>query len=194
MFFLDFFSFFRKRIGYIRMQKHSAQQFLYLLWTKAVVITYTLVIPLVVLDAPAVQVIAGFVLGHIVSGIALGVIFQVTHLHQDTTWPEPDAQGNITTSFAQHVLRTTADFCPGSRIITWISGGLNIHVAHHLFPRISQMHLIPMARIVKETAAECKVQYYVYPSIWQAVKSHLATLKKLGEPLPEEHQAAVWSV
>lgn len=181
LFFLDFFSFFRKRIGFISIQQHSLKAFLYLLWTKAVVVTYTLVIPLLVLDAPAWQIITGFLLGHIVSGIALGVIFQVTHLHQDTTWPEPDEAGNIKTSFAEHVLITTADFSPGNRIITWISGGLNIHVAHHLFPRISQMHLIPMARIIKETADECNVRYYHYPTVWQAVRSHLVTLKKLGE-------------
>lgn len=181
LFILDFFSFFRKRIGFMTIQRHSFRQFLYLVWTKAVVITYTLVLPLIVLEAPAWQIVAGFLLGHIVSGLALGVIFQVTHLHQDTTWPEPDEAGNINTSFAQHVLVTTADFCPGNRIITWISGGLNIHVAHHLFPRISQMHLIPMARILKETALECNVRYYYYSSVWTAVKSHLATLKQLGK-------------
>lgn len=180
LFVLDFFSFFRRRIGFMNREQRSFRQFLYLLWTKAVVIGYTLVVPLLVLDAPAGQIITGFVLGHIISGLALGVIFQVTHLHQATTWPEPDASGHIPTSFAEHVLVTTADFCPSSRIVTWISGGLNIHVAHHLFPRISQMHLIPMARIVKETAEECAVRYHCYPTIWQAVKSHMVTLKQLG--------------
>lgn len=167
-------------------QQWPLRQFLYLLWTKVVVVGYTLVIPLLVVHAPAGQIVAGFLLGHIVSGLALGIIFQVTHLHQATTWPEPDAGGYIPTGFATHVLLTTADFCPGSRIVTWISGGLNIHVAHHLFPRISQMHLIPMARIVKETAAECNVPYYYYPTIGQALRSHLATLKMLGrQPAPE---------
>ncbi len=180
LFILDFFSFSRKRIGYMNREQRPLQQLLYLIFTKAVVLGYTLVIPLLVIDAPAGQIVTGFLLGHVVSGLALGTIFQVTHLHQATTWPEPGADGYIPTSFATHVLLTTADFCPDSRIITWISGGLNIHVAHHLFPRISQMHLIPMARIVKETAEEYKTPYFFYPTLWQAVRSHLLTLKMLG--------------
>ncbi len=190
LFILDFFSFSRSRIGFISVQKHPMKQFLYLLFTKIVVVTYTLVVPLIVLDAPAWQVVTGFLLGHMISGIALGIIFQVTHLHQDTTWPEPDENGYIQTSFARHIFRTTADFCPTSRVVTWISGGLNIHVAHHLFPRISQMHLIPLARIVKETAEECGIRYYVYPTIFHAVRSHLAALKMLGRP-PEFDNNAI---
>lgn len=180
LFVLDFFSFSRSRIGFISIRKHPVRQLLYLIFTKIVVVFYTLVVPLMMLDVPAWQVVAGFLLGHIVSGIALGVIFQVTHLHRTTTWPEPDAAGNIHNSFARHILQTTADFCPSSRIITWLAGGLNIHVAHHLFPRISQVHLIPLARIVRETAAACGVTYHCYPTVLQAVRSHLATLKMLG--------------
>jgi linoleoyl-CoA desaturase len=189
LFILDFFSFSRSRIGFISIQQHPLKQFLYLLFTKAVVITYTLALPLIVVDAPSWQIVTGFLLGHMVSGIALGIIFQVTHLHQDTTWPEPGADGKIQTSFARHIFLTTADFCPTSRVMTWIAGGLNIHVAHHLFPRISQMHLIPLARIVRETAEECGIRYYVYPTIWQAVKSHLTALKMLGQP-PESDRSA----
>ncbi|WP_118974137.1 fatty acid desaturase family protein [Taibaiella koreensis] len=180
LFILDFFSFSRSRIGFISIQRRPITQFLYLLFTKAVVITYTLVLPLILIDAPAWQIVTGFLLGHMISGIALGIIFQVTHLHRDTTWPEPDATGNIKTSFAQHILLTTADFCPSSRVITWISGGLNIHVAHHLFPRISQMHRVPLARIIKETAAECGLSYHYYPTILKAIRAHLDTLKMLG--------------
>lgn len=180
LFILDFFSFSRSRIGFISIQKQLVKQFLYLLFTKIVVVTYTLIIPLMVIEAPTWQIVTGFLLGHMVSGIALGIIFQVTHLHQDTSWPEPDEEGSIKTSFAQHIFRTTADFCPTSRVVTWISGGLNIHVAHHLFPRISQMHLIPLARIVKETAEECGIRYHAYPTILHAVRSHLTTLKMLG--------------
>lgn len=181
LFVLDFFSFTRKRIGFLTMQKHPVSKWAYLIFTKTVVVGYTLVIPLLVTDAPAWQVTAGFLLGHMISGIALGVIFQVTHLHRFTTWPEPDGAGNIHSSFSEHVLATTADFCAGSRLVTWVSGGLNIHVAHHLFPKISQVHLIPLARIVKETAAAHGLPYYCYDSIWQAVRSHLYTLKMLGK-------------
>lgn len=194
LFVLDLFSFNRPRIGFVQVTKRNAGAFLYLLFTKLVVISYTLVLPLVFLDAQAWQVITGFVLGHLLSGVLLGVIFQVTHLHQATTWPEPDAKGNMHNSFACHILATTADFAPGSRFWTWVSGGLNIHVAHHLFPTVSQSHLIPLARIVKEVAAEEGLTYHYYPTVGAALRSHLRTLRQLGQPESIPQQPAAFAV
>lgn len=182
LFFLDFFSFFRNRIGFIRMNKHSMEPIFWLIASKSFVFAYTLLIPLMIIDAPAWQIMAGFVLGHMVSGIALGIIFQVTHLSDHTTWPSPDKEGLINNTFARHILETTADFCPQNRLVTWISGGLNIHVAHHLFPRVSQIHLPALAKIVKQTANNHRVYYKEYTSLLSAIKSHLRTLKFLGQP------------
>ena len=183
--FLDFFSFRRKRIGFIRVKPLPLSKVLWLFGTKAILITYTLILPLVVLSAPTWQVLLGFFLGHAVSGISLGVIFQVTHVGDFTKWPVPDENGVIDNSFTQHIMETTSDFAPESWLVTWISGGLNIHVAHHLFPKISQIHLRPMAKIVKATAEEFNVPYKVYPTVWSAVVSHLRTLKRLGNPEPD---------
>lgn len=194
LFILDFFSFNRTRIGFVSVKKKNLQNFLYLVFTKVVVVSYTLVLPLIFLDAPAWQIVTGFIIGHLLAGILLGVIFQVTHLHKATTWPEPDADGNIHNSFAQHIMETTADFSPTSHFWTWVSGGLNIHVAHHLFPSVSQMHLIPLARIVKETAEECGVEYVYYPTVIAALRSHFTTLRRLGQPESIPQQKAAFMV
>ncbi len=178
--FLDFFSFSRKRIGFIKMEEHSRREILWLVATKLVVITYMLVLPLAILDAPAWQIIAGFLCGNFIAGTALGVIFQVTHLSDYTRWPEPDNNGIIDNSFARHILETTSDFCPYNRMVTWVAGGLNNHVAHHLFPDISQIHLPALTKIVKATAAEYGVPYKAYPTVGAALKSHFYTLKMLG--------------
>lgn len=181
VFYLDFFSLRRKRIGAIDMDHHEPEKILWLFFTKAFVIGATLVLPLWILDAPVWQILTGYILGHLISGLALGVIFMVTHLCDYTTWPYPDDNGVIDNSFAQHIMETTSDFAPNNRIVTWIAGGLNIHVAHHLFPRISQIHLPALAKIVKEVATEYEVPYKVYPSIWAAVRSHIRVIKELGE-------------
>ena len=112
----------------------------------------------------------------------LGVIFQVTHVSNHSTWPEPDQNGVISNSFARHIMETTSDFCPYNKIVTWISGGLNNHVAHHLFPGISQIHLPALTKIVKETARKYNVPYKEYPTVWSALTSLFETLKKLGSP------------
>lgn len=191
IFFLDFYSFRRKRIGLIQMKRSSWKELVWLVFTKAFVFCYMLVLPLTFLDAPTWQILAGFFCGHLTAGLVLGIVFMVTHISDHSVWPEPDAQGCIYNSFARHILDTTSDFCPQNRVVTWIAGGLNNHVAHHLFPRISQIHLPEVTKIVKETAKEFNVPYKQYPSVLSALSSHLKTLKKLGNPGTSNSKAKI---
>ncbi len=180
IFLLDFISFSRNRIGTVQIGKHSAKEIAYLITTKLFVISYNLVIPLIVIDEPAWHILAGFFAGNFLAGITLGIVFQVTHLSDHSTFPEPDADGIIYNSYPKHIMQTTADFSTQNGVVTWVSGGLNIHVAHHLFPKISQIHLPAIAKIVKTTAAEYGIGYKEYPTVLSALRSHFRLLKKLG--------------
>ena len=115
-----------------------------------------------------------------ISGIGLAIIFQVTHISDRSVWVELDDTGSIDNSFARHILETTADFCTQSKFITWLAGGLNIHVAHHLFPAVSQAHLPALAKIIQETSIEFQMPYKEYDSVTSALISHLNTIKRLG--------------
>ena len=181
VFVLDFYSFSRRKIGTEHMKKITRKNLIWLMITKIFVFGYMLVIPLVVLDAPTWQILAGFFCGHFVAGLVLGIVFMVTHVCDHSIWPEPDEYGIIHNSFARHILETTSDFCPQNRLLTWIAGGLNNHVAHHLFPRISQIHLPEVTKIVRQTAKEFDVKYKEYPTLYSAIRSHQFTLKKLGQ-------------
>jgi linoleoyl-CoA desaturase len=160
---------------------------------KAFVLGYSLILPLVILrGGPSWPLIVlGWVLGHMMCGIAIGIIFQSTHLHEGTEFIEPQddesgSKGELPYSFAQHILRTTSEFAVENPIVTWIAGGLNLHTTHHLFPHVSQVHLPALSRIVRETAREYGAPYTHY-SLFGAIRSHLRMLKKLGR-LDQPHQ------
>lgn len=191
LFFLDFFSFRRNRIGFLRVIKHPPRELMYFAFTRLMVIAYTLVLPLLLLSAPNWQIWTGFLIGHFISGIALGAIFQVTHLSENTVWPQPNEAGQLPDAYDLHILRTTSDFSPESWWVTWVSGGLNLHVIHHFFPGICQVHFRALTRILRDTAREFDVPYKAMPSVSNAVKSHLKCLHQLGkkpDPLPWVHQ------
>jgi linoleoyl-CoA desaturase len=192
IFFLDFFSIARKRIGNVAVSKHSVMDILYLVFTKLFVVSYTLIIPVIVIDAPAWQIIGGFLAGNIIMGITLGIVFMTTHLTDNTVYAEPDEKGIIYNSFPRHVIAATADFAPNNKFVTWISGGLNLHVAHHLFPKISQVHLPAVTKILKQTCQEFAVPYKVYPTVFSALRSHLRLLKKLGGK--KEYDPSEWPI
>jgi len=146
---------------------------------KLVVLGWSLVLPLAILPNPWWEIAVGWLAGHMLCGIALGVIFQTTHLHERTTFVEPDARGVIAGSFAQHILATTAEVAVENRIFTWLAGGLNLHVTHHLFPAVSQTHLPALSRIVRETARDHGAPYVHY-TLLGALRSHIAMLRKLA--------------
>jgi linoleoyl-CoA desaturase len=146
---------------------------------KLVVLGWSLLAPLALLPNPWWEIFAGWFVGHLVCGVFLGVTFMTTHLHEKTSFIEPNADGFLPLPFARHILATTAEFSVENPVITWLSGGLNLHVTHHLFPAVSQTHLSALSRIVRETARAHGVPYVHY-TLWGALASHIRLLKKLG--------------
>jgi linoleoyl-CoA desaturase len=87
----------------------------------------------------------------------------------------------IDTEWAIHEIRTTANFAPGNKIVSWFVGGLNFQVEHHLFPRVSHVHYAALSKIVKEHCDQFGIPYHSYPKMRQAVASHIRVMKALGD-------------
>lgn len=114
-------------------------------------------------------------------GFVLGLVFQLAHLVEDTTFPVADPKsGEIANEWTIHQLATTANFSTRSRWISWFVGGLNFQVEHHLFPKISHIHYPAINRIVKQVCDEFNVRYNEYPNLLTAVRSHLVYLRTVG--------------
>ncbi len=127
-------------------------------------------------------VVAGFVLMHGIAGFIITTIFQLAHVVEGPDHYVPHPSGTMENTWAVHQLGTTANFARKSRLVTWLTGGLNHQVEHHLFPHISHVHYRKLGDIVKATAEEFGIPYYEYPTIPRAVASHLRVLKALGRP------------
>jgi Fatty acid desaturase len=79
-----------------------------------------------------------------------------------------------------HQLVTTCNYSPKSRIFSWMIGGLNYQVEHHLFPDICHVHYRKIAPIVKQTAEEFQLPYYSKKTFFHALKAHFQMLHHLG--------------
>jgi linoleoyl-CoA desaturase len=86
------------------------------------------------------------------------------------------------TSWAIHQLQTTVDFARSNRVLSWLIGGLNFQVEHHLFPRISHVHYPAVSRVVKDTCREFGVCYLEQPTFATAIAAHYRWLRRLGGP------------
>lgn len=137
-----------------------------------------LAIPWMVTTVPAWQIFVGFLAAHFIGGSLMSLIFQLAHIGDELEFPHPESAK--TTTWAEHQLRTTVDFATSNRWLNWLLGGLNFQAIHHLFPYICHTHYREVSAIVKKTAGEFGVTYHEHPTLWQAIRSHIAQLRKFG--------------
>ena len=101
------------------------------------------------------------------------------HCVEGPQYVAPDQNGIIHNSWMQHEWDTTSDCATNSRLMLWITGGLNTHLAHHLFSKISHCHYYDITRIIKKHCEEYKIDYHHY-SFGRAVISHFRFLRIQG--------------
>lgn len=145
-------------------------------------IGYTLVFVVLPFVLVGWYAIVGYLIICAVCGITLSVVFQLAHVVEGTDFPEPNAVTNkIEQEWAIHQIQTTANFSTGNRVLSWLLGGLNHQVEHHLFPRISHVHYPAISKMVKETCEEFNINYIEFPTMFAAFRSHYSIIRSLGK-------------
>lgn len=142
---------------------------------------FTLLWGLPLLVFPWWQMLIGFLIVMFTIGLALTTIFQLAHVMETASFPEPTGDPlHIENEWAIHEVQTTVDFAPRNKLLNWYAGGLNFQIEHHLFPHICHIHYPAISKIVQQTCAEFNVAYHCIPTWHEAILSHVRILKQLG--------------
>ncbi|WP_257667497.1 fatty acid desaturase family protein [Parapedobacter tibetensis] len=176
----DFEKYFSGRMGVKADRKPMPIREHFIFWlTKLSYIGIYIAVPVMMLGwLPA---LIGWLIVGTACGFCLAVVFQLAHVVESTNFPKPDADTHkIEQEWMVHQLSTTANFATKSKTISWLLGGLNFQVEHHLFPRISHVHYPAINKLVKETCAEFDVVYLEHRSMVQALASHLRLIYSLS--------------
>ena len=144
---------------------------------KLVFVTLAFVIPLLL--HPVWQVLVVYAAAMATVGISLSVVFQIAHCVEEAHVALPES-GRIETPWAIHQIQTTVDFARDNALLTWLVGGLNLQVAHHLFPRVCHVHYPALTRLVEATCADFGVPYTAKRSLFAGLASHYRWLRRMG--------------
>jgi len=109
---------------------------------------------------------------------ALVPIFAMAHLTHVQKMPASIEEGN--SDWSLHQLNTTVDFATSNRILSWIVGGLNFQIEHHIFPKISHTRYRLIQPVIRDYCKAHGVRYFEYPTIRSVVAGHFMHLKTLG--------------
>ena len=174
--FIDINMFRQKQMGNYTNMKHSWQEWTKLIFFKSFYIFYMIAFPAWIVNIPLSTVLVGFLIYHIVAGLLLSTVVVLGHCVEGAEYTAPDENGIIQNSFMQHEWNATYDCSTNSRLLHWITGGLNTHLAHHLFPKLCHCHYLAVTKIIKEHCSEYNVKYQHY-SFGDAIVSHLNFLR-----------------
>jgi linoleoyl-CoA desaturase len=116
-----------------------------------------------------------------VAGFVLSIVFQLAHTVEHTAFPLANVDTNkMDDEFAIHQIKTTANFATKNKLISWLVGGLNFQIEHHLFPKISHVHYPAISEIVRAVCQEYQLQYIEYPTMRKAIGAHVRFLRDMG--------------
>jgi linoleoyl-CoA desaturase len=145
---------------------------------KLIFIGWAIVVPLLIY--PWWVVLAGYLVFTSVTSLITATTFQLAHCVEEADFASVDEVTASKRVWAVHEVETTVDFCTGNVPLTWVLGGLNYQIEHHLFPQLPHTHYPRIAAIVRRNAAKHGVRYTAQPSLFAALRSHQRHLRGLG--------------
>jgi len=176
----DFMKYYSRKIHNTDIQPMNRSEHIIFWTSKLLYVIFYIAIPIYFVGW--LPWLLGYVTMGVVMSIIIALVFQLAHAVEG---PEFDSAGLddkiIETEWAIHQIKTTANFAPENKFINWFVGGLNFQVEHHLFPRIAHVHYPAISKIVKEKCQEFNLPYHSFPTMSDAIGSHIRTMKKFGQ-------------
>lgn len=169
------------RIGEHRYPRPKGWDLAVFLAGKAVFLTLAVVIPS--LFHPIWVVALFYGVAALVMGMTVSVVFQLAHCMEQAAFPLPRQEtGRMEKAWAVHQVEATVDFARKNRVVTWLLGGLNFQIEHHLFPRICHVNYPAISGLVEETCREFGVRYAEHDSVRAGLLAHFRWLRQMGAP------------
>lgn len=179
LFVSDYTKYFRQKVGAIPIKKMSVWNHIAFWIAKIGYAMMMIVIPIYLLGFTSWLV--GFLIMTLFSGLVLSTVFQLAHTVEHTAFPIPSEDTNkLENEWAVHQVETTANFATRNKLYTWLLGGLNFQIEHHLFPKVSHIHYPEISKIIKQTCEEFGIQYIEYRKMRHAIASHTSYLRRMG--------------
>jgi linoleoyl-CoA desaturase len=176
----DFNKYFTGKIAeHTKMRSMSVPEHMNFWISKVLYVVFFILIPFYFVGV--LPTLIGYLTMAFSAGVVISIVFQLAHVVEEAEFITPiGSEMKIETEWAKHQINTTVNFSTRNKVTSWLLGGLNFQVEHHLFPKISHVHYPQINKIVKQTCDEFGIAYKEFPNIILAIRSHLLHLRAAG--------------
>ena len=180
IFVLDYQKYFKGRVGNMPVKKMKLSDHFVFWGFKAVHLFIFILLPVYMVGFGSWFI--SFLIFSMVAGFVLSIVFQLAHTVEHTAFPVANAEtGKMEDEWAIHQIKTTANFATRNKLVSWLVGGLNFQIEHHLFPKISHVHYPAISKIIRKACEDYGIHYIEYRKVRYAVASHVAFLRQMGK-------------
>ncbi len=174
----DVAAFVRGRVGRSVLRFPKGWNLAALIGGKAIFATWAIVVPL--LFYPWWMVLLAYLAFTMITSVVMAVTFQLAHCVEEAEFASAEELSAEKRVWAVHEVETTVNFCARNRFLTWVLGGLNYQIEHHLFPTVPHTHYPEIAQIVRRNCLKHGIRYNAHPSLVRALRSHFVHLRRMG--------------
>jgi linoleoyl-CoA desaturase len=175
----DFYNIAVGRIGNHKLPRPKGWNLVGFIAGKVVFLTLAFGLPIFV-GHWWLTVISFYVLTNLINGAVLSTVFQLAHCVGEAEFPMPDETNTMDEHWAVHQVQTTVNFARNNWMLSWLLGGLNFQVEHHLFHKICHVHYPALSKVVEQTCRDFEIQYNEHKTFWKGVVSHFRWLRQMG--------------
>jgi len=180
IFVLDYQKYFKRKIGQVWLKNMETKDHFIFWFFKALNLFFYVGLPIYVMGVQ--NWLICFLVFTLFAGLVISLVFQLAHTVEHMAFPMPDeVTGKLEDEWAIHQIKTTANFATGNKLISWLVGGLNFQIEHHLFPKISHVHYPAISKIIRQACKEYGIAYVEFPKMRYAVASHVTFLREMGK-------------
>ncbi len=185
VFIRDFTLFFSGKLDAHSRNNLPRRFWVQLLGTKLVFLFVSYWIPVWILPYAWWQILIVYLTCMAISGSLMLLVLVVPHINGDAVLTVQEPVINNQNDWALLQINCTVDSSAESRLLNWLSGGLNTHLVHHLFPNICHVHYLKLTRVIRTTLTQNGL-VYKEKSFLSSITDHFRYLKQLGrKPLAE---------
>ena len=179
IFVLDYQKYFKSKVGMLALKRMTIKDHVVFWIFKLINLFLYVGLPIYMVGFSSWLI--SFLIFTLVAGFVISIVFQLAHTVEHTAFPVPNVTTNkLEDEWAVHQIKTTANFATNNKLVSWLVGGLNFQIEHHLFPKISHIHYPAISKIIRQACIEYGINYIEYPRVRYAVASHVAYLKHMG--------------
>lgn len=154
--------------------------FVRLVLMKLVYVFIVLIIPILVLPFAGWQLLLIYLLTLSVSSGSMLVVLVIPHINREAVTAEEELVIHNQDEWTLHQLHANIDSSSESKWLSWLLGGLNTHLIHHLFPNICHIHYPSLTKRLQQTLKEKDIAY-TQRSFAKAVADHFRFLQQMGK-------------